>query len=449
MKNALVMKKSELIYLVIITVLAVYLRFYYIQEVPTQQLYDFNTYQEIATNIYNHQGHSYMGDAIAWQGMAYPTALGYLYRALGSNDIYYAQLFNLILSIITLIIVFFIFCKLSVNKFIVYGAYTFVAFLPNYIAYNNVVGTEVFFTFLFAVVIFLQLYRFNPWLRIPLLGFFIGVAALSKPFFLAYPFVVAVYEWLKLKDIKKSIVVLLALLFIVSAVISPWTYRNYRLYGEFIPISYNSGYVLYINNNDENISGNWMSLRDVPASPEMKKEIEEILDRHYGQAQLAPELDSILKSDAKEWIIQNPIEFMKLGFLRIKQIYFMGAWDIRSWTANELPLIEDKAEPVEYRRSLSFLYSLSDVLIYTISSVGLLYMLLNIFPIIHAVFRKEIKIADYIALPTLNLAFFLGIFFVFEGQARYNYPVLFLLAFCTFVTMEQVRKMNKNESNHL
>jgi len=288
------------IYLVAITGVAIYVRFWFINHIPTMQVFDFNTYQEIASNIYNHKGHSLWGQSVAWQGMGYPTALGLFYIFMGNDLVHTAKIFNCILSIFSLPLIFLIFSKLSSSKVVVYGSYTLVALLPNFIAYNNVVGTEVFFTFLLALIIFLQLYSFNNWVRYPLLGIMIGIAALAKPFFLAYPLVAGLYIWLKNKDWRETLALVFTASLLMTAVVVPWTLRNFNKYGSFIPISYNSGYVLYVNNNESNVTGAWMPLKEVPASPHLKKQIEEELMKNQGNEKLAPHLDEVLKPAAKQ-----------------------------------------------------------------------------------------------------------------------------------------------------
>jgi len=421
------------IYLVAITGVAIYVRFWFINHIPTMQVFDFNTYQEIASNIYNHKGHSLWGQSVAWQGMGYPTALGLFYIFMGNDLVHTAKIFNCILSIFSLPLIFLIFSKLSSSKVVVYGSYTLVALLPNFIAYNNVVGTEVFFTFLLALIIFLQLYSFNNWVRYPLLGIMIGIAALAKPFFLAYPLVAGLYIWLKNKDWRETLALVFTASLLMTAVVVPWTLRNFNKYGSFIPISYNSGYVLYVNNNESNVTGAWMPLKEVPASPHLKKQIEEELMKNQGNEKLAPHLDEVLKPAAKQWIKENPGDFARLGLLRIKQTFFSGAWDIEAWTMNEMAETANEEEnPIRFQRNLNTFYATADILVYLLCSAGILYLLLNIKPLLLGLFARR-RLSDAMLIPSLNTAFFLAIYFVFEGQARYNYPLLFLFIICLFI----------------
>jgi hypothetical protein len=216
-------------------------------------------------------------------------------------------------------------------------------------------------------------------------------------------------------------------------VVSPWTLRNFNKYGSFIPISYNSGYVLYVNNNEANITGAWMPLKEVPASPHLKNQIEAELDKNQGNEKLAPHLDEVLKPAAKQWIKDNPGDFARLGLLRIKQTFFSGAWDIEAWTMNEMAETADEEEnPISFQRNLNTFYATADILVYLLCSAGILYLLLNIKPLLLGLFTRR-RLGAAILMPSLNTAFFLAIYFVFEGQARYNYPLLFLFVICLFI----------------
>jgi hypothetical protein len=431
--------KFGLWYIAFITFLGIYLRLWWINNIPTKPIYDFETYQEIATNIFNHLGHSFRGEPIAFQGMGYPMVLGFVYRLVGNNDLYTAKMFNVVLSILTLILIFFILIKLTHRRFIVYTAYTFAALLPNFIAYNNVISTEVFITFILTAALFLQLYTFDPRIRYPLLGALIGVAALTKPFFMAYPVVIAVAVWLKGKDIKKTAILFATVFLCMALTVAPWTYRNYQKFGRFIPVSYNSGYVFYVNNNANNTTGAWMPLSEIYASPELRAKMDSILNHGARSEKLAHELEVIFKPEAKEWIQENPWEFTKLGLLRLNATFFSGAWDIEAWTANEFKEKQDWWTEIEYLRSANAFRAVTDFVINLLSAFGFMYVLLNVKNILWGLFKKDETLNDLITIPTLNIAFFIAIYFVFEGQARYNFPVLFFLILATVVILDRMK----------
>ncbi|MBB6215598.1 4-amino-4-deoxy-L-arabinose transferase-like glycosyltransferase [Anaerosolibacter carboniphilus] len=437
--------KLGLAYVAFITILGIHLRLWWINNIPTKPVFDFETYQEIATNIFHRLGHSFRGEPIAFQGMGYPTVLGILYRIMGSNDLYIAKIFHVILSSLTLIIAYFIFHKLFQRRAAVYLAYTIMALLPNYLAYNNVISTEAFFTFLLTAIIFLQLYFPEKRWSYILLGGFTGIAALTKPFFMAYPVIIAVAFWLKKKNLKETLIQFGMVFLIMALMIAPWTYRNYQKFGRLIPISYNSGYVLFINNNGNNTTGAWMSPQDAEAPAEVHQKINEILKDGNRSEKIAHDLEPVIKAAVKEWIKKHPTEFMKLGILRLKATFFNGAWDINAWAMNELEWSDTEWKEVEYLRNMNFFRGMNDWIIYTLSAFGFLYVLANVKNILVGLFKKEHLVKDRIILSVLNIAFFVAICFVYEGQARYNYPVLFFFIIALVDTVGAITSHNKVE----
>ncbi len=437
-------KIIEIVYLFAVTALSLFLKIRFVRNIPTKPVFDFAAYQEIASNIFNNLGHTYGGQHIAFQGMGYPTALGFIYKLAGNNDEMTAKIFNIVLSMLTLIIIYLILIKITQSRLIIYGAYTITALLPNYIAYNNVIGTEVFFTFLFSIILLLQVYPFKPWIRYPLWGIFIGAAALTKPFFMAYPVVAAFMYWLKTKKLRQAVISFASLFLIMALVIAPWTYRNYKKFGRFIPISYNSGYVLYINNNHYNATGAWMDLQEADAPQHVKDQIAEILSQK--DVKLAHEIEPIIKKQAKEWIRQNPLEFAKLGVLRLSSTFFDGSWDIDAWAMNDDEEIQkeyekwNKKEKISYQRNKGFSRGLRDICIYILNSFGIIYALLCIFPILTAFFKKDRRIGEILFLPAVPTWFFIAVYFVYEGQSRYAFPLLFLFAIGMMVLVNALIK---------
>lgn len=436
-KPAIKLGKAELILFVLITIAAIALRIFWVLKIPNTPIYDFQTYHEIAVNIATGYGHSFQGEAIAFQGMGYPTALGLFYQLIGETSVLWGKAFNVILSTLTLFLAYPIFRKLTKSWKLSIAAYALTAFLPNYIAYVSVIGAEVFLAFLFAAVIYLQLATFNKWVRWPLLGIFIGLAALTKPVFLVYPVVAAAVHYLREKNLKETMAFVLTTVLLMAVTVAPWTYRNYQKYDAFIPVSYNSGYVLYLNNNANNVNGGWMPLKDAAASPQLRAQIDEILEHGKRSEKLAYELDPLLKAEGKRWILAHPLEFAKLGILRVQTTFFNGAWDIGSWAMNGL-YPGTPFWTVELERDLKAFRAVSDALLNSMNGLAFAFVLLAAIPVVRSLFRREEKLPVGMILPTVNVSFFILIYFVFEGQARYNFPVLFLLAVCAVLAVSSI-----------
>jgi len=392
--------------------------------VPTDQVFDFANYHMIASNIANGYGHTMHGLPVAWQGSGYPIVLGILYFILGSTREIWGKLLNVVFSMGTLIFCWFIFIKIFKDKLYALIALAVVAFLPQYIAYVNVLGTEVYFTFLLATVVFIKVYfKERRWSFI-LLGFFIAMAALTRPFMLAYPVIVGVYYFSTSKKLKQSLIYAALCLGVMILFISPWTIRNFYHFGRFIPISYNSGYVLFINNNDVNTNGLWMDhMRIVERNPEMYEIISPMMDgRTIHQIH---EAEPYFSRWARQWILQNPIEYLKMGILRTYRTFFDGANDIPQWAANVSPLFRydlTEAERVFYTRRHNFLNQSADIITHIINGSGFLFLIVMLKKYAVGFFTKKISLDLFTAVIYINFAFFVVVHFLFEGQARYAFP---------------------------
>ncbi|BDR65858.1 membrane protein [Clostridium tetani] len=419
-------------YFLLITTLAICVRIWFIINIPCEPLSDFTIYQQIATNIFMKNGHTYLGRPIAFQGMGYPMLLGYFYRFIGSNNIFLGKILNVILSSLNLIVIFLILLKLCKNKFSLYLSYTAIAFIPNYIAYNNVLGSEVLLTCILSIIIYLQICNFNYYIKYISIGILIGLAALTKPFFLVYPLIIALTEWLKNKNLKKSLKLIIITYIFLCITISPWTYRNYKKFNMFIPVSYNGGYVLFINNNDNNTTGAWMPVSAVDVSDEVKSQFLELgfkyrtpLEDEKSQIFLTPKLDKIFKQEAIKWILNHPLKFSHLGITRVNNTFFNGCGDIYEWAMNS-----PKENNFSKLLKNDFLYWIFNKYIYILSFSGFIYILFNLKNIFVCLFKKTITMEYKKSILFFNIIFFILISFAFEGQQRYNFPVLFLFSIC-------------------
>jgi len=416
------------------------LRILWTENVPTKQWYDFDTFMEVATNIYEGNGHSIGGQAVAWVGPGYAYALAFFFKLMGRADIDAAKLMNLWLSSLTLLMSFFVFIRIFVrkvpdkrgvlrnhaNKPAILAAYALTAVFPNIIAYNNVAGTETFFLFLLVCILLLQLYPLFhkvSWVNFALVGALTGLCTLTKPFMLVYPVILAVICWVDTKRWLSAAKWLLIAGIPCMLVVAPWTYRNYRHYGRFIPVSYNMGYNRQVNNNERNISGSWMPLEDTVMSDGTRALMEAILDDGRSVKQ-AYELELPLAREASKWIHDNRLAYMQLGLMRIQKTYFHGADDILDWTMNDWKYEEGAPSEYKDKRHTAFAMSLFTVMVNIVSAAGFIFLFLYFWPYLKSCFTKKRFMDGPENLLFLNIAFFALIVFAFEGQPRYNHSVL-------------------------
>lgn len=427
--------------LVLIIASAFILRLLWIVLIPNKAVSDFQTYQNIATNVYKGLGCSILdGKPVAFQGMGYPIVLGYVYKIFSSNNIIYAKLFNLFLSTITVVNVFFITLKLTKKKRVSFIVIIIVALLPNYIAYTSIVGTEVYSLFLFSIIVLLQLCSFDRRIRYPLIGIVIGILALAKPYYMAYTVVLSVILIIENRSFKKTLKFFVVTSLFMALTIAPWTYRNYVHFNMFIPVAYNGGFVQYINNNDYNTNGQWMPLSDIKISSDLEKKFLDAGFR-YGtdipgegaKIELNPRLETIFKSEATKWIISHPSQFVKLGFIRVYRTFLSGAGDIGDWSMNGYNMGNNSI-----MASLKIIYiDISNQIVNILSYGAILYMIVNAFIILFKLIRdEEIKISA--PLLVFNIAFLIVVPFFYEGQQRYNYLILFQFVICLGIYLDFV-----------
>lgn len=426
--------KFEHILMLLLSMVGLFLRLNVINNIPTTQLYDFSTYYEVADNVFRGMGFTFKGFPIAFQGMGYSTILGVWFKIFNESSELLAKNLNVILSMATIYMFYYMMHQITKNKLLIMLSTIAVIFMPQHIMYVNAVGSEVLSVFLLVAVITLQVTKFNWKIKYPVLGVAVAILSLTKPFFIAYPLVLAMCEWLKEKDYKETLKLLAVVSVVMLIVISPWTYRNYKKFDRLIPISYNSGFNLYINNNEHNVHGGWQSFEDIYTTPELQEKIDVHLDiplyNISDRVKVASDIELDFKPAAKKWIIENPIEFLKLGVIRIHSTYFYGAWDIENWTMNDYReelLEEEGVDEYKVTRQFNFMKSINDMCLLIVSVLGLLYIILHFKDIIVGIFKKSDKIDLFKSITFLNLSFVSLVYFVYEGQPRYNFLVLFLL----------------------
>lgn len=423
------MKKRGVIGGVIaIIILSTILKVWWINNIPLTPLYDFETFYKVAVNLYNGEGFTLNGYPWAFQSYGYPLMLSIFFRIVRSSSIFTAKVFNVICSTLTLPFIFLIFNKVFSKKSIVWLCFIVFAFLPNNLIYNNVLGSEILSVLLFSIIICMNLYmieKYKIWNFI-IQGFLIGILSLVKPFFMAYPIVLIFIYFIKNKELKNTAIIGVSLIVGFMFVMVPSTIKNYMAFGKAFPISYNGGYTLYINNNSMNVRGTWMNAFKVPASEEFKQELRDVgfeydVDHETEKTQNLRNAYSgdIFKKEAIKWIISHPAEFISLGCLRIVNVFFDGASDVQLWGFENLGQMT-----IMQNRLFKVFMGVANSIIYVISTSFIFVLVLNI----KRIFAKKAELS--LLLVTWSTLFFYAVYFVIEGQARYNFPTLFMLLIC-------------------
>ena len=430
------MKKRGLIGMLVVIALSMILKIWWINNIPLSPLYDFETFYRVAVNLFNGQGFTLDGYPWAFQSYGYPMILSLFFRVVNDSSIFTAKIFNVICSTLTLPFIYLILKKVFNKEFVVWFCFLLFAFLPNNLIYTNVLGSEVLSVLFLAIIICMNLYMTekNKMWNFLIQGFLVGILSLVKPFFMAYPIVLIFIYFIKEKSLKKIAFAGVSLFVGFLIVLIPSTLKNYKAFNKAFPISYNGGYTLYINNNSENVRGTWMNAFKVPASDEFKQKLADvgfIYDTDHitekTQNLRNPYSGDIFKDEAIKWIIKNPGEFIALGCLRIVNVFFDGASDVQLWGFENLGQMT-----VMQNRLFKVFMGFANAIVFVLSASFIFVLAINI----KNIFLKKTDISMLITV--WSMLFFYAVYFVIEGQARYNFPTLILMIICFGWLFERV-----------
>ena len=397
-----------------ILVLGFIVNLFWILLIKTQPFSDFLYYHELAQQIANG---GQWGDTYTTVG--YSVILGFFYKIFGAK-IEIAKSLNLILSVINSLLVFGILTRMALSKRIRKTILVLFVLFPMNIYYNSILGTEILFTTLLLLILYLYLSdtHYKYWI----IGLLTGINTMIKPFFIAFFLVIFLTELITHKKLLSSLKKGLVVLSFTILIISPWLYRNYKLVGEFTYVSNNGGIVLYINNNSQNKQGGWMPAGEVENS---------LVNLPEYQLANPTQRNKMLTLAAKQWIKTHPQEFLALGIKRLSLTYFWTGDIEYSFYGTNIPLTINLLLILASIKIPIFVLGISSIIAFTCLII----------------WRKTGHSARILELGTdkndifLMLIFhmFTGVYFITEGQSRYSFPVIFIIIYFFFMGLRYLR----------
>jgi len=170
----------------------------------------------------------------------YPFFLALVFKLFGTGfaGLQAARIIQAVISSVTILLVYLIAGKLFNKNVALLAAFLVAFYVPNIVTVGYML-TETLFTMLLCLLLYFSLlFAKKPKKTgFVFLGVLWAVATLCRPTIALYPIFLFVYlfwsERIKIVEmIKLGTVMFLAFV----AVVSPWWIRNYREYGEFIPL---------------------------------------------------------------------------------------------------------------------------------------------------------------------------------------------------------------------
>jgi hypothetical protein len=364
--------------------------------VPIGQFFDNLWYYNRAVAIASGQGYSQAGIPTAYWPPGWPGFLGLLFWLFRPWPLI-GQIANLGFAAITFVLALSLGFALFGDRRV--GRLTALILIPypNQIGYVPILGTEVFYTALLLLAVFITI-RGAETARLMLSGVLFGIATLTKTQTLLIPAVLLTVWWLLGKERMRLLSILgkVAVVYAAMAVvILPWTARNYMVFGEFVFVSTNGGGTLLSGNN--------------PTAAGDYTENDALVKRVPNDVAGQVANDRFATSMALKWIGDNPLAVLALV---PKKVWRLWAPDGEAEWAFQAGYkhYEDYWALFRAFRVANQIYYLSLILL----------VMLSIFYFI----KQRHVVSPYAAAGYILVAYFTVISIVFSGQSRFHYPLM-------------------------
>ncbi len=274
-----------------------------------------------------------------------------------------------------------------------------IAVLPSQVAYAARLYPAVVFGFVAVTAAYLIL-RSGRLYAAAAAGLLTGAGALGAPVALTLPVPFLALDLLLRRNWKRALARGLLVAVAASAVVAPWTYRNWRVLGAFVPVSTNGGVNLWMGNNAD--ADGCYNFPTSSANPLYLVRDEVRRDR------LGREL-------AWDYIRSHPGTFVKLTVPKFANLY---ATDTSAFQYGDKRYGID--EVASARRFPARLAQGLYALLWLGFIVGLFKQRGRIFSSVGG----KLPLAALLAVP----AFLTGVYLVFVSLDRYHFPMLPFMA---------------------
>lgn len=398
-------------FLLICLAVAFAIRLIWIASVKAEQLSDFQDYVSIGQSIAKGEGYYYAGKPSAFRPIGYPAFLGLLFYLFGPG-LLAAKLANVVFSVGILALAYFISKRAHGSELVARLTVIVLAFYPNHIAYTSLLATEIPFLFLLLLGIAL-LYLENKTLPLAVAaGVVFGLGALVKPQTLLVPAIILGPSLVFAFD-KKKLIRLVVVCAAMLLPILPWSIRNYRAFGRFVLISYNSGFPLLVGNNPY-ANGGYMK-HDFHTSV-----VREAKDRF--------ERERIAKKYATKYMRQHPF--------RTVALWPAKAWHL--WRGDADGIYWNERGVAGDARAMKHVFRMRQLGPHAYFVIGIAGLFGIILTLQHFIRRKDFS--NWMPVHgILLLGYYTFIAMVFFGDTRYHFHLIPWLVIYAAVFFDEAR----------
>lgn len=387
---------KEVNFLILFLGLAFVIRMLWIILVPTQLYADWKWYDQMAYHLSQVWRYEDNGFPTAYWPIGYPLFLAIIYWIIGHS--YFAVEFINVLLSLSICLFTYLIAKRLIDPLSSRLTLIIIILFPSQIFFNNVLASEILFTALLLLLIYLCLkQRFQLSIYISLIiGVLLGLLILIRAVALLLPFIIVFFYFksnqrpgLNFRNAGLTMVMAFLTLF-------PWMLRNKLVLGSFT-VATSGGINLYIGNGPIS-SGGWVWQKENPfldlSAPN------EVKNNKLGY-QLAI-----------KYILNHPLGFITRG---IKKEIYLFATDCSSITKE----LDSAAQS----------YRIDPFVIFNV--IGHIYYLLVLIFSAGGVFlflKGKWQAKREFSLLLGIIIYWMGIHFIFYGVDRYHYPLIPILS---------------------
>jgi Dolichyl-phosphate-mannose-protein mannosyltransferase len=363
---------------------------------PIDQFSDNVWYYARAVGLASGHGYSEDGLLTAYWPPGWPGFLGLMFWLFGPSP-FVGQMANLVLAAITFVLALSLGSMIFADKLVGRLTVLILTIYPNQIGYVPPMATEVFYTALLLLAIFVVI-RDQALTALVLSGIVFGIATLTKAQTLFIPAVLFGVWWLAARkrerlfsSFGKAVVVYAAM----AVVILPWSVRNYVAFGEFVLISTNGGGTLLSGNNPS-------AWGDYTEDDALVKQVPNDVAGQVTNDRLATSL-------AMQWIRDNPVAFVALIPRKI--------W--RLWAPDGEAEWVYQAGFKNYDNYWALFRLVRGVNQFYYSVMMILFVLSALYCL-----RRRPALSPYFLTGYALTVYFTALSIVFSGQSRFHFPLM-------------------------
>jgi len=342
--------KREMLTFAIIVLAAFLIRFVYLLEIrtspfftPMYNILDDYLYDSWAMNI---AGGDVIGSEVFYGLPLYPYFLGLIYAVFG-HSIFVAKTIQAFIGSLSCGLIYFIGRKAFSRGAGICAAIIAVIF-PALIFFEGFLTSVFLSVFLNSLLIlFLFSIKDKPsvlkWITAGLLAGISSLANASVLLFLPLALFWA-YRTGANGTRKQTVTGMILMIIAVCAAISPVTYRNYAVSGEFVPVTVHGGITFYAGNNPGS-SGSFNLPKSLGTNvAHTKKNARAVAERSLGESLSPSEVSKFWSDQAVMFIKENPGRYAGLV---MRKIFLF-------WNVHEIPDIVSRDFYARYSRILRF-----------------------------------------------------------------------------------------------